>query len=299
MVRALALALLVGCAPAAPVGVSTAPRRALRPPRPAPPPALPPAPSASVSLAPCGDTEVGFDAWLASYRAYAEAQGIPGDVVQRALADVTYDASVIALDRAQRARKVSFEAFAASHVTKARVRRGQRHLAAHAELLSRLERRFGVPGEVLVAIWGLETDFGQNQGTTPSLRALATLAYDCRRAERFRGELESALRIVARGDLRVDEMVGAWAGEVGQTQFLPSSYEQFGIDVDGDGRVDVVGSVPDALGSTANYLSMHGWHGGEPYAEGTPNFEVLTSWNKSEVYRRTIALFASKLAGTP
>jgi lytic murein transglycosylase len=258
---------------------------------------VPPPPP--LSLAPCGDTDEGFDAWLASFRAHAVAQGISPDVVAHALEGVAYDPSVIALDRAQRARKVSFEAFAASHVTKARVKRGRRHLAAHAALLAQLERRFGVPGEVLVAIWGLETDFGQNQGTTPSLRALATLAFDCRRAERFRGELESALRIVARGDLRASAMVGAWAGEVGQTQFLPSSYEQFGIDVDGDGRVDVVGSVPDALGSTANYLSMHGWHGGERYAEGTPNFDVLTSWNKSEVYRRTIALFASRLAGTP
>lgn len=281
-----------------PVGVSTAPRRVTRAPLPpAPVPEAPP--PASVSLAPCGDTEVGFDAWIASFRAYAEAQGIPGDVVRRALDDVSYDVSVIALDRSQRAHKVSFEKFAASHVTKARVRRGKRQLEVHGELLARIDRRFGVPAELLVAIWGLETDFGRSQGSTASLRALATLAFDCRRTELFRGELTSALRIVLRGDLRTEEMVGAWAGELGQTQFLPSSYERFGIDFDGDGRVDLVRSAPDALGSTANYLASHGWRRGEPYAEGAPNFDVLTSWNKSEVYRRTIALFASKLATSP
>ncbi len=237
--------------------------------------------------------------WLASFRVHAAAQGIPEDVVAQALDDVTYDDSVIALDRSQRAHKVSFEAFAASHVTKARVRRGKQKLAAHADLLARIERRFGVAREILVAIWGLETDFGANQGSTPSLRALATLAYDCRRSDLFRGELESALRILQRGDLRVERMVGAWAGEVGQTQFLPSSYERFGIDFDDDGRVDVVGSVDDALASTAHYLSANGWRAGESWAERSSNFVVLASWNRSETYRKTIALFATKLAAPP
>jgi lytic murein transglycosylase len=176
------------------------------------------------------------------------------------------------------------------------VRRGQQHLSAHAPLLAKITKRFGVAPEVVVAIWGLETDFGSNQGSTRSLNALATLAYDCRRAERFRGELMSALRIAERGDLAPEEMRGAWAGELGQTQFLPSSYERFGVDFDGDGKIDLVSSVDDALGSTASYLAGHGWRKGEGFAPESPNFEVLSEWNKSEVYQRTIVLFASKLA---
>lgn len=289
--------LLTACAPEVPAsapGMSEAPRR--------PPVAAPSARAATPPPAPtpaplgCGDTEDGFEAWILAFRGQAEAEGIPRAVLANALADVTYDPSVIRLDRSQRAHKVPFEEFVASHLPKARVKRAKQELEANAALLARIEQRFGVPREVLVALWGLETDFGRNQGRTSSLQALATLAYDCRRSELFRGELASALRLVARGDLRPEDMVGAWAGELGQTQFLPSSYEKFGIDFDGDGRVDLVGSAEDALASTGNYLAGHGWRAGEPYREGMPNFEVLASWNKSEVYRKTVALFASKLA---
>jgi lytic murein transglycosylase len=181
-------------------------------------------------------------------------------------------------------------------VTPARVRRGRVLLARHAQLLARIEARFGVPPEILVALWGLETDFGAYQGSTRSLDALATLAFDCRRAEQFRRELSSALRILERGDLSADEMVGAWAGELGQTQFLPSSYERFGVDFDADGRVDLVDSTEDALASTASYLAGNGWRAHEGYGPGTPNLAALGSWNKSDVYRQTIVFFAAKLA---
>lgn len=269
------------------------PRVASAPPAPPPPPPAP-------ELAPierCGDTEDGFDAWIESFCAHAVADGISRDVVARALGPVTYDPRVIELDRTQHPHKLSFEEFSRSHVTPARVRRAKKQLAAHAALLAQIKARFGVAPEIIVALWGLETDFGNNQGATPAFRALATLAYDCRRKERFRAELSSALRILQRGDLPLDAMVGAWAGELGQTQFLPSSYERFGVDFDGDGHVDLVDSVEDALASTANYLASHGWRAGAGYAPGEPNFDVLAEWNKSDVYRRTIALFATKLGG--
>ena len=184
-------------------------------------------------------------------------------------------------------------------MTRARLAAATARLREGADLFTRIEARFGVPREVLVAIWGLETDFGVNVGSTESLRALATLAYDCRRAARFRGELLAALRIVQRGDLAPSQMKGAWAGELGQTQFLASSYEKFAVDFDGDGRADIVSSSADALASTASYLAGHAWRAGEPFGEGTPNFEALGSWNSSDVYRRTIVLFASKLAPPP
>ena len=287
---ALAATLLCACEPSQVAPPPAAPRGMVTP---LPPPEFPP--PALVPVERCGDTEDGFDAWLTSFSEHAIADGIPRDLVTRALGNVAYDPSVIELDRSQRPHKLSFEAFSASHVTRARVRRGKRLLSEHAALLAQITRRFGVAPEIVVAIWGLETDFGKNQGSTPALRALATLAYDCRRSERFRGELASALRILQRGDLSVDDMIGAWAGELGQTQFLPSSYERFGVDFDGDGRIDLVESVDDALASTANYLAGHGWRAGEGYGLGSPNFQVLAEWNKSDVYRRTIVFFASKL----
>jgi lytic murein transglycosylase len=252
--------------------------------------------AAPVPVESCGATALGFEPWLASFRRYALEQQITAQTIERALAGVAYDPSVVEADRSQRGLRVSFAEFSARHVTRARLTRAAELLREDADLFARIEARFGVPREVLVAIWGLETDFGENMGRTESLRALATLAYDCRRAPRFRGELLAALRIVQRGDLAPSQMVGAWAGELGQTQFLPSSYEKYAIDFDGDGRADVVSSSADALGSTASYLAGHAWRAGEPFAEGTPNFEALGSWNQSEAYRRTIVLFASKLA---
>jgi lytic murein transglycosylase len=166
-------------------------------------------------------------------------------------------------------------------------------------VLSRIEETYGVPGEVLVAIWGLETDFGANIGKFPTLRSLATLAYDCRRAETFRGELLDALRIIDRGDLSPSEMRGAWAGEIGQTQFMPSSYIKYAVDFDANGRRDLLRSPPDVLASTANFLVGYGWQKGKDWQPGNPNFPVLEQWNKSAVYARTIAYFATQLARAP
>lgn len=285
--RTWVLVFLSACAAAVPEPAPPPPR----PPAPLPPPEIPP-----VSIERCSDTDDGFDEWLLAFREHAVANGTPRELATRAFANITYDPAVIELDRTQRPHKASFESFSASHLTAARVKRGKRLLVEHAALLGRIEGRFGVPPEILVALWGLETDYGAFQGRTRSLSALATLAYDCRRAERFRGELESALRILVRGDLAPEQMLGAWAGELGQTQFLPSSYERFGVDFDEDGRVDLLGSVSDALGSTASYLAGHGWRRGEGYGPGTANEAALESWNKSEVYRRTVVLFASRLA---
>jgi membrane-bound lytic murein transglycosylase B len=148
-----------------------------------------------------------------------------------------------------------------------------------------------VPGAVLVAIWGLETDFGAGSGNEPTLTALATLAYDCRRSQKFHDELLDALRLIDHGYLSAAQMHGAWAGELGQTQFMPSSYLKFAV-----GRHDLIHSVPDALASTANYLKAYGWHRGQPWGEGTANFQVLLQWNNSGVYTQTVAYFATKLS---
>ena len=154
-----------------------------------------------------------------------------------------------------------------------------------------------MPGSVVIAIWGLETDFGVDIGKTPVLRSLATLAHDCRRSQMFQGELLAALQIIDRGDLSPAEMRGAWAGELGQAQFLPSNYIKYAVDFDGNGRRDLIHSVPDTLASIANLLKSFGWQPGGGYREGSANFAVLAAWNKSTVYQQTIAAFAERLDG--
>jgi lytic murein transglycosylase len=250
---------------------------------------------AAPAVAASCDDPSGFPAWLETAKREAAAQGISARGIA-ALDGVTYDPAVVSRDRRQGVFRQSFEEFSGRMVPP-RLARGMEMMKKYAALLSRIEQQFGVPGAVIVAIWGLETDNGAYLGNFSTLRALATLAYDCRRPERFRPELFDALRIVARGDMSPSEMRGAWAGEIGQTQFMPSSYLKFAVDYDGNGRRDLVRSVPDVLASTANYLKGYGWRRGEPWNAGSHNFEVLLQWNKSQVYSKTIAYFATRLAG--
>jgi lytic murein transglycosylase len=239
-----------------------------------------------------------FEAWLGELKNEAAAKGISQTAINAGLNGLTLDQSVLSRDRSQKVFSQSFEEFSGRMVPP-RLTRGANLMKQYGSVLSRIEQTYGVPGEVLVAIWGLETDFGVNTGKFPTLRSLATLAYDCRRSEQFRGELMDALRIVERGDLSAPEMKGAWAGEIGQTQFMPSSWIKYAVDFDGNGRRDLMRSAPDVLASTANYLSGYGWKRGKDWQPGGPNFEVLQQWNKSEVYARTIAYFATQLSHAP
>ena len=250
----------------------------------------------SAPAAQCGGD---FRTFMAAMSRDAAAAGISPSVINAALSGASPDQSVLAFDRRQHATfRMSFERYASTRVTPGRIQRGRQLMQRHAALLSRIERQFGVPGPVLVAIWGLETDFGSgDMGRLPVIRTLATMAHDCRRTELFQGELIAALRIVQRGDLPLRDLIGAYAGEIGQTQFLPSSYIKYGVDYDGDGHVDLRHSVPDVLASTANLLRTNGWHAGAPFGEGSANFEVMREWNRAEVYRKTIVLFAERLAG--
>jgi lytic murein transglycosylase len=248
------------------------------------------------SAATCRDP-AGFEKWLGDIRQEAAAQGISQAAIQASLSGVTFDQSVINKDRGQGVFKQSFEQFAGRMVSAGRLRGGANMLKRHAATLARIEQRFGVPGPVLVAIWGLETDFGAVRPNLPVIRSVASLAFDCRRSEFFQAHLFDALRIVDRGDLTPAEMRGQWAGEMGQTQFMPSSYVKYAVDFDGDGRADLLRSPADVLASTANYLKGHGWVRGGDWQPGSPNFEAIRAWNKSQVYSRTIAYFATKLAG--
>ena len=146
-----------------------------------------------------------------------------------------------------------------------RIQTGAAKIKTYAPVFARIDQQYGVPAPVIVAFWALESDFGANMGKEKTLSALASLAYDCRRADRFRAQLTDALRLVQRGDLQPEEMIGSWAGELGQTQMMPSEYFQYAVDYDGDGKRNLLRSAPDVLGSTANYLVGLGWKRGEPW----------------------------------
>jgi lytic murein transglycosylase len=251
---------------------------------------------AAPALAATCDPPGGFSAFIAEFKKEAAASGISARGL-RALDGVAFDPSVLAADKRQGVFKLSFEEFSARMISRDRMTKGLRAMQAHAAMLRRIEQQFGVPGSILVAIWGLETDFGTQLGKREVIRSVATLAFDCRRTEMFQAQLADALRIVDRGDLTPHDMRGDWAGDFGQTQFLPSSYYKFSVDFDGDGRRDLMHSVPDALASTANYLKSHGWQRGQRWGEGTANFEAIRGWNKAMVYAKTIAAFAERLEG--
>ena len=240
-----------------------------------------------------------FNSFVASISAEAAAAGISQSVISSALGGVTQDMAVLNFDRRQRGTfNKSFEQYVSTRVGPGRINGGRAMLQRHAALLSSIEQKFGVPRQILVAIWGLETDFGKgDMGKLPVFRVLATMAHDCRRTELFQNELLSALKIVQRGDLGLRDMIGAYAGEIGQTQFLPSSYIKYGVDFDGNGHVDLRHSVPDVLASTANLLHTSGFKMGAPYGEGTANFEAMREWNRATIYRKTIGYFADQLVG--
>ncbi len=250
--------------------------------------------SAPAQAAKCGGD---FNTFINAMAREAQAAGVSAQVVNQALSGVTPDPAVLAFDKRQRYTfRKGFEEYARTRVIPARIKRAKSLMAKHALLLSRIEQRSGVPKELLMAIWTLESDNGTGDiGKMSVVRTLATLAHDCRRTELFQGELIAALQIVQRGDLALNDLKGAFAGELGQTQFLPSSYIKYGVDFDGNGHVDLRHSVPDVLASTANLLKVNGWQAGQPFGEGTANFQVMREWNRSELYRKTMVLFAERL----
>ncbi|MCQ8782290.1 lytic murein transglycosylase [Aurantimonas sp. CSK15Z-1] len=244
----------------------------------------------------CGNSASGFDAWLEDFKAQAQRAGISRSTINSALGNVSYDRKVISLDRNQHSFKLSLDDFMARRAPPSYIRKGQQVIQQNGRLLDSIERRYGVQKEILVAIWGMETGFGGNSGNMNVFKSLATLSYDCRRSDFFTEELMAALQIVDRGDMQASQMRGAWAGEIGQTQFLAKNYVRFAVDGDGDGRRDLIRSRADVLASTANFLAQKGWRPGAGYNPGQPNFSVLQEWNRATVYQQALALFASKMA---
>jgi len=210
--------------------------------------------------------DAGFSAWVAGFRGRALAQGIAPETFERAFAAAGFLPQVIERDRRQAEFTRAIWDYLDSAVSETRVANGRAVLAEHRAVLDRIEARFGVDKEVVVAIWGLESAYGAVRGDTPLIAALATLAYDGRRGAFFEDQLIAALRILQAGDVAPAAMTGSWAGAMGHTQFMPTSYLAYAADYHGDGRRDIWADDPaDALASTANYLARFGWQKGQPW----------------------------------
>jgi lytic murein transglycosylase len=206
-----------------------------------------------------------FSRWLADFKREALAQGISPRTWEAAAPYLVLDQRIINIDRGQRFFAQTFLEMSGKMLPGGRLTGGVAKIKQHRALFDREEKEFGVPAAVITAFWGLESDFGAGQGKDHSIRSIATLAYDCRRSDMFRAHLFDSLRIVERGDLRPEEMIGSWAGELGQTQFMPSEYMAHAVDYDGDGHRNLIKSVPDVIGSTGKYLVHLGWKRGEPW----------------------------------
>ncbi len=230
----------------------------------------------------CKQRNINFQTWLNGFKKEAVSKGIPKHIVSRALYGVTYNAKVVKLDRRQAVFSQSFQKFAGRMISKHRLRKGRQLLKKYKRTFDAIERQYGIPGPVLVAFWGLETDFGAFLGDMPTIRSLATMAYDCRRSELFTNQLVAALKILDRGDLAKEQMKGPWAGELGQMQFLPTHYIEYGVDFDQDGRVDLIESIPDVLASSANYMKHLGWQKGQPWIQQVRVPSNL-QWEKADI----------------
>src|SRR6202171_2520873 len=238
-----------------------------------------------------------FDRFLADLKQQAVAAGVSQRAIAEASPGLVYDQGIVNRDRGQRVFGQVFTEFAGRMAASYRMQQGQARIKAHAAAFARAEKEYGVPPAVIAAFWGLESDFGANMGNLPTLRSLVSLAYDCRRSQMFANETIAALKIVDRGDLAPPEMVGSWAGELGQTQFLPTHYFNYAVDYDGDGRRDLLRSPEDVIGSTANYIANGlKWRRGEPWLQEVRVPQTSPSgfpWDQADL---TIQLPRSKWA---
>lgn len=274
-------------------------------------------------LSPAALAQDAWATWLQGVKREALGKGVPADVIDRAFRDLKPIDRVLELDRHQPEFKLTWSDYLGRVVTEERVRRGRELFRENAALLSRTTGPHGVPGEVVVALWGVESNFGTRMGDFNVIAALATLAFNGRRAQYFRAELIAALRVLAGGHVLFERMVGSWAGAMGQCQFMPTSFLALAIDGDGDGKRDIWGNRADVFASAANYLRKAGWKSGVSWGaelqpgealggkgdrivtpEGpsgrryatTANFRAIRGWNPADFFALSVGLLSDRIA---
>ncbi|MEO0766934.1 MAG: lytic murein transglycosylase [Pseudomonadota bacterium] len=249
---------------------------------------------ASAAGANCGNTSAGFEAWKSGFAKDAKRAGVKARGLD-ALAQARYAQGTINADRNQKSFRYSLSKFMQVRGADTIVAQGRKRKARSPEFYAALERQYGVPAGVIIAIHGMETAFGGFMGDSAVVSAIVTLTYDCRRSEFFRPHAIGALKLVDQGAI-TGATKGAKHGELGHTQFLPGNALEYGVDANGDGRVDFYNQT-DALASTANFLRKKGWKRGKSYQEGQPNFAVIKQWNAATVYQQAIAIMGARIDG--
>lgn len=244
--------------------------------------------------------EEGFQRWLQDFKAEALAQGIGRHVLDDAFDGITENERVVELDRKQPESQLTFEEYKHKVLTQRRIDQGRENYGEHKKLLEDIAAKYGVPARYIVALWGMETSYGNNTGNFEVIEALATLAYEGRRAEFFRKELMNTLLIMQQEGYPVSHMIGSWAGAMGQCQFMPTSYLKFAVDYDGDGKRDIWESPPDIFASIANYLATEGWQANEGWKShdkksDSHNYKVLLKWNRSRYFATSVVLLADAI----
>ena len=269
-------------------------------------------------------SNAGYDAWVGSFKARAAGQGISPATLRQGFAGAGYLPGVVKRDRNQTEFSRTLEDYLAIAASEERITKGRAAFARHRAVLSQIEARYGVPAEVVTAVWGLESFYGERRGNVPVVSATSTLAYDGRRGAFFEKQLIAALKILERGDVSARGLTGSWAGAMGHTQFIPTSYQAFAVDFNGDGRRDIWSDDPsDSLASTAAYLAKSGWKSGEKWggemgtaaaSSATPvkilqpdaggprfavfrNFNAIKRYNNSDNYAIGVGHLSDRIAG--
>ncbi|MFS4583019.1 lytic murein transglycosylase [Phaeobacter sp. C3_T13_0] len=246
------------------------------------------------TAASCGNTSSGFEAWKSGFAKEAKRAGVR-QAGLTALASTTYARRTIAADRNQKSFRYSLDKFMQVRGANTIIAQGRKRKARNSEFFAALERKYGVPAGILIAIHGMETAFGNYMGDSKVVSAIVTLTYDCRRSDFFKPHALGALKLVDRGAI-TGATKGAKHGELGHTQFLPGNALNYGVDWDGNGRVDLY-KMGDALASTAYFLRKKGWKPGRGYQQGEPNYRVLKEWNAATVYQQSLAIMGRKIDG--
>ncbi len=237
----------------------------------------------------------GFGPWLNDLRQDPALAGISGATLNDAFSNMKFLENVIFLDRKQPENKITIEEYLEKTVSDSRIRNGRSELAENRELLEKIAHKYSVPAKVIVALWGIETSYGENTGNYNVISSLATLAYEGRRRDFFRDELIKALKIMDIEKIPAEAFEGSWAGAFGQCQFMPTSFLKYAVDFDGDGKRDIWYSEADIFASIANYLSSEGWIMGDGIEEGGNNFKVLLKWNRSRYFATAVGKLSQEI----